>query len=251
MKRFVLGDIHGMDEYLKEVLKKCNFDYENDLLIQIGDIVDRGPHPFKCIDELLKIKNKVLIIGNHDAAFLDYVYSGKDSLGTSNGTEITFQEWAKVEIEDQFKYLNDFFKLQKLYHITDDNIMFVHGGFPRDEKLEEVVNHVFYWDRELITQAMSCKGKQKLKTLYDFKEIYVGHTPTIYWGKTIPIYSGGVWNIDTGAGKSGPLTIMDIDTHEYWQSDLSENDINSLKIYGITTKGESQKRKTFQKKEKR
>lgn len=29
-----------------------------------------------------------------------------------------------------------------------------------------------------------------------------------------------VWNIDTGAGWSGKLTIMDIDTKEYWQSDF-------------------------------
>jgi serine/threonine protein phosphatase 1 len=29
-----------------------------------------------------------------------------------------------------------------------------------------------------------------------------------------------VWNIDTGAGWSGKLTIMNVDTKEYWQSDL-------------------------------
>lgn len=26
-------------------------------------------------------------------------------------------------------------------------------------------------------------------------------------------------NLDTGAGSSGKLTIMNIDTHDYWQSD--------------------------------
>lgn len=28
-----------------------------------------------------------------------------------------------------------------------------------------------------------------------------------------------VWNIDTGAGFKGKLTIMDADTKEFWQSD--------------------------------
>ncbi|MBM3246586.1 MAG: hypothetical protein FJZ13_04585, partial [Candidatus Omnitrophica bacterium] len=36
-----------------------------------------------------------------------------------------------------------------------------------------------------------------------------------------PIHVCNVWNIDTGAGWSGKLTIMDVDTKEYWQSDLS------------------------------
>jgi len=35
-----------------------------------------------------------------------------------------------------------------------------------------------------------------------------------------PGQSRGVWNLDTGAGMSGKLTVMDIDTKEYWQSDL-------------------------------
>lgn len=29
-----------------------------------------------------------------------------------------------------------------------------------------------------------------------------------------------VWNLDTGSGFSGKLTIMDIDTKEFWQSDF-------------------------------
>ena len=63
-RRFVLGDIHGELDNLKEVLQKSGFDYENDLLIQVGDIVDRGQEPFKCMDELLKVKNLVLLLGN-------------------------------------------------------------------------------------------------------------------------------------------------------------------------------------------
>ena len=235
MRRLILGDIHGRYDYLMDVLKKSNFDYEKDLLIQIGDLVDRGPDPFLCCKEIMKIKNKILIIGNHDAAFVQFVAEGIDFLGSSNGTEPTIEAWRELSPEEQIDILQNFFKKQRLYHISDDNIMFVHGGFPRDEKLDEVTDHVFYWDRELVSQAMSCKGDQKLKTLYDFKEIFIGHTPTIYWNKTRPIYSGGVWNIDTGCGKGGPLTIMDIDTHEYWQSDMNEKDLAKLKSYGIST----------------
>jgi serine/threonine protein phosphatase 1 len=35
----------------------------------------------------------------------------------------------------------------------------------------------------------------------------------------VPVQKANIWNIDTGAAFKGPLTIMDADTKEYWQSD--------------------------------
>ena len=55
------------------------------------------------------------------------------------------------------------------------------------------------------------------------KDIFVGHTTTEIYNTLQPIHVCNVWNIDTGAGWSGKLTIMDIDTKEYWQSDLSKD----------------------------
>ncbi len=40
MKKFVVGDIHGGAKAFKQVLEKSEFDYENDLLISLGDICD-------------------------------------------------------------------------------------------------------------------------------------------------------------------------------------------------------------------
>ncbi len=41
-----------------------------------------------------------------------------------------------------------------------------------------------------------------------------------------PIHACNIWNIDTGAGWSGKLTIIDVDSKKYWQSDLTPD------IYG-------------------
>ena len=38
---------------------------------------------------------------------------------------------------------------------------------------------------------------------------------------TVPMNRCNVWNLDTGAGYRGRLTIMDIDSKEYWQSDMA------------------------------
>jgi serine/threonine protein phosphatase 1 len=58
-------------------------------------------------------------------------------------------------------------------------------------------------------------------TLYD--EIYIGHTPVTRIGESIPIKKACVWNVDTGAAFKGPLTIMDVDTKEFWQSEPLNN----------------------------
>lgn len=238
-RRLVMGDIHGRLDYLQDVLKKCNFDYENDTLIQVGDLVDRGSSPFECMDELLKVKNLILIVGNHDSAFLEWVSTGSSVLGThnSNGTEVTYLEWKKLSNEQHIHYLTEFFAKQRFFHITEDNICFVHGGFDREHPILKQTGIGLCWDRELVKESMSCTGTQKLKTADNFKEIFIGHTPTIYWNKVTPISRGGVTNVDTGAGKGGPLTVMDIDTKEFWQSDLIEHDRTKLIKYGIIKEG--------------
>ncbi len=224
MRRFCLGDIHGEYEYLKEVLEKSGFNYEKDLLIQIGDLVDRGPEPFKCMDELLMIENLILIKGNHDANFIEYMNNNIDFLGSypQNGTHTTVAKWKELSQSLKNHYKVAVFDKMVPYHLTSDNIIFTHGGFPRYDKLDDIHDSVFAWDRELVQEAMNCKEGEKLPTLYNFKDVFIGHTPTLYFGEVKPIYKGGVWNVDTGSGKGGPLTIMDIDTKEYWQSDYPQ-----------------------------
>ncbi len=116
-----------------------------------------------------------------------------------------------------------FFKNQRLYYIDYKNRFFVHGGFNRIDFVDylTIANPTdFYWNRSLWNQAKSCTGNQKLKTANEFTEIFIGHTATVHDDKTLkPINSGGVWNLDQGGGWYGKLTIMDVDSKEYWQSD--------------------------------
>jgi serine/threonine protein phosphatase 1 len=52
-----------------------------------------------------------------------------------------------------------------------------------------------------------------------YREIYIGHTPVTQIGENTPIRMASVWNVDTGAAFKGPLTVLDVDTKRYWQSD--------------------------------
>lgn len=79
MKRFVIGDIHGAFLGLKQVLEMVNFNYEEDLLISLGDLCDGWPDVRLVINEVMKIKNFQMVMGNHDKWFLEY---SKDQLDT-------------------------------------------------------------------------------------------------------------------------------------------------------------------------
>ncbi|NQZ77667.1 MAG: hypothetical protein HRT61_16425 [Ekhidna sp.] len=81
------------------------------------------------------------------------------------------------------------------------------------------------WDRSLWEEALLSENADfiDLPLVSGFKEIYIGHTPTIKLGAQDPMRALNVWNLDTGAGHpNGRLTIIDVETKEYWQSEITE-----------------------------
>jgi len=113
-----------------------------------------------------------------------------------------------------------------LYYIDEQNRLFIHAGFTSMHgPKQEVYTSNFSWDRTLWETAITMDKKIKKnsllypKRLKLFEEIYIGHTPTLYYNETLPMQGCNVWNIDTGAAFTGALTIMDIDTKQHWQSD--------------------------------
>lgn len=246
MSTFVIGDIHGAYKALLQCLERSKFNKEKDILIQIGDVVDGWSESFECVEELLTIKNLIPIRGNHDQVFHDWMIRGVHGWNWLQGAYATAQSYIKnakepsielkltphngawitnLNILDIPESHRKFFKHQLNYYIDEKDRCFVHGGFDRWESIRDQHPSILYWDRDLWNQAVSVKGfnedgsKVRLKTVDDFKEIFIGHTATTFWEKDFPMKSGGITNMDTGAGWNGKLSIMNIDTYQVWQSD--------------------------------
>ena len=62
---YVVGDIHGCYNTLLDALIRANFDFERDLCIGVGDLVDRGENSLKCV-ELVDKKWFKTVKGNHE-----------------------------------------------------------------------------------------------------------------------------------------------------------------------------------------
>jgi len=120
-----------------------------------------------------------------------------------------------------------FFRQQHLYYIDDLNNCFVHAGFDMSRPFKGQRPQEYYWNRNLWTSAVSFeadKSGQKTKPVFqmatEFKEIFLGHTTTAFWKTNHPMHAANLWNLDTGGGSEGRLTIMNLHTKQYWQSDL-------------------------------
>ena len=226
-KTWVIGDIHGEHKKLVDLLQLIKFDYDNDTLIQLGDVVDRGPDSYKCVEELLKIKNLISLRGNHDATWMDSFYMGINELQSQGGRETLLSytkdgncenDPCKVELRHQ-----EFFQNQLNYYIDKNNNLFIHAGFDPELPIKNQHESVFLWDRELMKMVwMWNKDKslvdKKIPTIDNFNKIFIGHTPTVYFKTELPIIAGGVYNLDTGCGKGPfPLTAMNVDTEEFFQ----------------------------------
>lgn len=232
MEKYVIGDIHGDFEKLISCLTQVDFNYEKDQLISLGDVVDRGFKSYEVIEELLKIKNLTAIRGNHDKCFLDGLLSGRFLLFDQGcrATNLSYIKALRLDIPaDELKMSDipeshfNFLKTQLPYYI-DNNNLFIHGGFNRHYLLSEHKDsEIFYWDRDLIACARSYESmKDKsypFKMKENFNEIFVGHTPVQYFEPTrLPLKYVNINLLDTGCGKGGPLTLMNLNTREITQN---------------------------------
>lgn len=220
---FVLGDPHGGYRALVQVLRLCNFNKDTDTLIVLGDVVDGWPETVELINELLTIKNLIIIMGNHDFWCYNWMrYGWRPDVWVRQGGQATLDSYkydGLVEREKQLKLIVrhkvKYFEKANLYYKDEHRNLYVHGGFTQE--LGNDSQDTYMWDRSLWDKAKSAK-KTQLKLTKPFNKVFIGHTSL---GNSEPLLKGGnVWNLDTGGGWEGKLTIMDVNTEEYWQSDL-------------------------------
>jgi serine/threonine protein phosphatase 1 len=243
-RTFVIGDIHGAAKALDQVLKRAKFDFENDTLISVGDVADGWPEVPQAIELLLSIKNLIYLRGNHDAWASEFLQADTMSLEYDSwmyhggaATKKSYSEEPVLQLID--KHI-EFLRSADLYYLDDKNRLFMHAGFfpkqtefmdiwqkcyrndfePKDlDELKRKSPDSFFWDREFWSGMYIGRNFAK-----HFHEVYIGHTPTLNYPQADgsqfrPMQRRNVWNMDTGCCYYGPLSLMDIDTKQVYQSD--------------------------------
>jgi len=209
---WVIGDIHGAYRALRQCLERSAFDREKDRLISLGDVSDGWPETRACIDELLTIPNLTFILGNHDQWTLQWMKTGKvEEVWRNQGGEATMRSYIDGVPDHHLQFLEN----ARLYFVND-NRLFVHAGIRPSIPMEKQTTDVLLWDRDFARIALDFYLKGMRGKVTDYDEIYIGHTPIPF---SHPIQSNEVWLMDTGAGWSGVLSMMDVDSKEVITSD--------------------------------
>jgi serine/threonine protein phosphatase 1 len=228
MRTLVIGDIHGGLRALNQILERANIS-TSDRLIFLGDYVDgwsQSPQVLDFLIDLQRTHNCVFIRGNHDELLCEWLSESKDNrTWYQHGGESTVFAYASVNQATKKKHI-DFLQSLLNYFVDDQNRLFIHAGFTNMNGIKfEHFPKLFYWERTLWEMALALdktltkNSPQYPRRLKLYNEIFIGHTPVTQIGKTVPTQMANVWNVDTGAAFTGPLTIVDVDTKEYWQSE--------------------------------
>lgn len=227
----VVGDIHGGLKALHQVLVRARVT-KDDTLIFLGDYVDGWSESPQLIDFLMELSHSntcIFIRGNHDELLLDWMLNDNKNIDEGmwfkHGGEATVLAYSCVTNEKKHIHM-EFLRSLKDYYLDEKNRLFIHAGFTNINGVEhEYFPKMFYWDRSLWEMALSLDASITKDSLYYpkrfslYDEIYIGHTPVTKIEQTVPINKACVWNLDTGAAFKGPLTIMNVDTKEFWQSE--------------------------------
>ena len=230
-RTLVIGDIHGGLRAVHQIMERANVTVK-DTLIFLGDYVDGWSQSPQVLDFLMDLgtkQNCIFLRGNHDELLLDWLTGNTEKINETmwfkHGGEATVTAYGMVSEATKKKHVDFLKSLQNYYH-DEQNRLFIHAGFTNMNGVTyEYFPKLFYWDRTLWETALALNEDldkdsifyPKRFTLYD--EIFIGHTPVTRIEQITPIKKACIWNVDTGAAFKGPLTIMDIATKEFWQSE--------------------------------
>jgi len=201
-RTLAIGDIHGCYEKLVKLLSNIDYNPGEDLLIFVGDYIDRGTESYLTI-QLIKecvSKGAIALLGNHELmainALEDDYYK---SLWLYNGGQKTLDSYSYHK-----KYVKDdleFFKSLP-YCFENEKYIFVHAGLNPSE-LEERRKEDLVWIRD---EWLNCN--------YNGKPCVFGHTPM----KDIFISENGKQiGIDTGAFYYGKLSCIELPSMKIYQ----------------------------------
>ena len=241
-RNLILGDIHSSYDRLISVLEKAAYDPAADTLYSVGDFCDRGKEAVKTLRFLMDQRNLRAVIGNHDLMLQDWLFTGQRDeewlryLGGNRTVQdmvyrshITHAEC--FAIAEWLRCL-PFVRVEERYII-------IHGGIPKGFCIADLIEcqkrdrpllstlrggEALTWDRDYMLSAyadlhpsVSDEVSVRMEPFDTDRTIFVGHTPT-FEGRPFVSERYHLVALDTGAGHGGPLTLMDMDTFEYWQA---------------------------------
>ena len=246
-RSFAIGDIHGDVTALMTLLGRLPYMDGDDTIVFMGDYIDRGPDSAKVVEivrswlpghSLAKI---VSLRGNHEDAWLRVASQGwaEYVIPPTNGCFQCYRSFIggkpptpderPTQADFQSMLAANFFPPQVLawmrtlpYWYEDKHAIYVHAGLPiKDGKFL----HPSQVDNQ---QTLLWVRTEEFFRSYRGKHVVVGHTTTDTLPPELSTYTPSdpkdmwagecVYAIDTGSGKGGFLTCLELPSMTVYES---------------------------------
>ncbi len=221
-----VGDIHGMYEKLIMLMDKIKFDPEEDLLVFLGDYIDRGPDSVRCLQYVYDLQHVhpdsvICLMGNHEVMMSSYLMQKRTYYNTviadyadswlENGGFETLQQLNELDKDKREELVEWATNLPIRFQYQE--FFFCHAGVDPNVPLSVQNEFDMLWRRQQWWEQYKC-----------VETIVVGHTPVQKIKKQAryakPLFlPNNVIMCDTGAYMtSGKLSCVDVLSKKVWQA---------------------------------
>jgi bis(5'-nucleosyl)-tetraphosphatase (symmetrical) len=131
MATYAIGDLQGCLKPLKKLLKKIDFDPQEDTLWFTGDLVNRGPESLETLRYLYALREHIVVVlGNHDLHLLAVAAGFRHPSPSDTLDDI-------LNAPDKNELLAWLTQLPLLHHDPRLNYTMVHAGIPPQWSLKK------------------------------------------------------------------------------------------------------------------
>jgi serine/threonine protein phosphatase 1 len=237
-RTIAIGDIHGDLAALERLFVRLPALTTDDTVVFLGDYVDRGPHSKEVVARVRAFPAEtaakvVTLRGNHEDGWLRVIDDGwvEFAFPPGNGCRPCLASFRPDLVDDLDALFSGSFLPADVvawmrtlpFWYEDDNAIFVHAGLPqvdgRWRHPSEVADpRVLIWQRarafylEYKGKPVVC-GHTRASSMPPGMSQYTPDDPEdLFWA------GGGVYLIDTGAGKDGFLTALELPSGQVYES---------------------------------
>lgn len=182
---FVVGDIHGCYDLLMTKLDEIGFNKKTDLLISVGDLVDRGHQSVRCTT-LITESWFECVRGNHEQFCIDGLLDPyMKNVHIQNGGQWFYDLPEQVQeslyrIFNELPYMIEVRFKGKRFGFVHANLPYESWDFNKQELLENGATHNgrsvksnMIWSRDMVEFALYNNGTF---TVSDIDNVFFGHT---------------------------------------------------------------------------
>lgn len=219
-----VGDIHGYFSQFLALYRKLQFSSSEDLLIFLGDYIDRGPDGLAMLQWVMRKVQEPHVIalrGNHEQMMHGYYTMGPEGdLWLPNGGRPTYAALCRQELVDRHVVRDclqfiDTLPYSYALEAGGQPYFFCHAGVAPDRPLHKQKPGDLLWIRDWFYRGYAGD------TI-----VVVGHTPVQYLvpGRTQPLFmkEHSIIMTDTGSFlPGGRISCVDVLHRKYWQSEAA------------------------------